>query len=431
MALLNLFGTLSRVEVPFVKVVIGDYTFGVYTSSDDKARGKLLNSRINRDANGIQYPDYIQSLEVQKVNGTVNHYSLAISYPITPGDDPNFFEKVFSSVSATRKIVFSYGDVSVPASTCKDESALITKVSSSVSVSGTKIDYTVTAISSSCLLSSCLFPFHGGNAKPSDLIKKMLYEGNYGLLDVFPGMANRNLVETKGLIASDDRSVYIEDKPNISVFDFLNYLVGCMRPDSDAEADSVKKGSLYMLTVVDDAGASGSFDGSFGGPYFKVVRSNGAGTPVDTYAIDIGYPSQNIVKDFSVSNNESYALYYSFADGLTDSSYVQHINDLGELEAVYAPLVASGNDRHCMTETERNWWTKMTEYPITASITVAGLLRPAILMSKVKLNVYFYGQKYIYSGVYIVTKQVDTVSSSGYFTRLTLIRVEGDSEPTL
>ena len=30
-----------------------------------------------------------------------NQYTLQIDYPIRPNDDPNFFEKVFSSVSGT------------------------------------------------------------------------------------------------------------------------------------------------------------------------------------------------------------------------------------------------------------------------------------------------------------------------------------------
>jgi len=424
MASLNLLGTLSRVETPFVKVAIGDYTFGVYTSSSDKARGYELNRRINRDIHGIQYPNYVQSLEIQKINGTVNRYSLSISYPITGGDDPNFFEKVFSSVSSSRKIVFSYGDLSVPTYTYKDEAALITKVTSSVSLSGSKIDYTVTAISSSCLLTAGTYSFSGGRRKPSDVIKTMLYQGSYGLLDVFTGMADKALVLSKGLIAGDDKAVQIEDKTNMSVFDYLNYLVGCMVPQSDVSKSAVKS-SVYELTVVDDT------SGIYGGPYFKVVRSSGSGIAADTYEIDVGYPSQNIVTAFSVSNNGSYSLYYSFADGLTDSSYVQRIDDSGTLEAVYAPLIASGNDRHCLTETERNWWTQMTQYPITATITIGGLLRPAILMTQVKLNMYFYGKKYIYSGTYIITKQVDTVSSSGYFTKLTMTRVSGDSEPTL
>ena len=70
----------------------------------------------------------------------------------------------------------------------------------------------------------------------------------------------------------------------------------------------------------------------------------------------------------------------------------------------------------------------MTSFPISASLVLKGVLRPTILMSKVKLNVLFYGKKHISSGIYLINKQVDTVSSSGCWTTLNLIRVNGVSQ---
>ena len=35
-------------------------------------------------------------MEVVKINGQVNKYTLNIDYPVTQHDDPNFFEKIFS-----------------------------------------------------------------------------------------------------------------------------------------------------------------------------------------------------------------------------------------------------------------------------------------------------------------------------------------------
>lgn len=49
-------------------------------------------------------------------------------------------------------------------------------------------------------------------------------------------------------------------------------------------------------------------------------------------------------------------------------------------------------------------------------------------MEYVKLNVVFFGVKHISSGMYIVTKQVDTINASGYRTTLSLLRVEGEEE---
>lgn len=47
-------------------------------------------------------------------------------------------------------------------------------------------------------------------------------------------------------------------------------------------------------------------------------------------------------------------------------------------------------------------------------------------MTYVKLNVLFYGQKHIASGVYIITKQTDSVDDSGFKTALTMTRISGD-----
>lgn len=68
----------------------------------------------------------------------------------------------------------------------------------------------------------------------------------------------------------------------------------------------------------------------------------------------------------------------------------------------------------------------MTQYPISASLTIKGLLRPAILMNYLKINTLFYGHKHISSGYYIITKQIDTIDTSGYKTNLSLTRIQGD-----
>ena len=69
----------------------------------------------------------------------------------------------------------------------------------------------------------------------------------------------------------------------------------------------------------------------------------------------------------------------------------------------------------------------MTQYPISAKITIKGLLKPALLMSYVKVNAYFYGKKHISSGLYIITKQEDSIDNNGYKTILNITRVGGDA----
>ena len=77
------------------------------------------------------------------------------------------------------------------------------------------------------------------------------------------------------------------------------------------------------------------------------------------------------------------------------------------------------------TQADKTWWTTVTQYPINATVTIKGLLRPATLMSYVNLGVYFYGKKHTASGIYIITKQQDTINESGCQTTLSLTRVGG------
>ena len=60
-------------------------------------------------------------------------------------------------------------------------------------------------------------------------------------------------------------------------------------------------------------------------------------------------------------------------------------------------------------------------------MTIKGLLRPAILMSYVRVNIYLYGQKHINSGLYMITKQVDKIDGNeGYRTILNMTRIAAE-----
>lgn len=316
---INLLGSTSRLETPVIKINIGTYTFGVYQriTSD------------NKDINGfytglkIVYPNYIQSLEIQKINGQVNHYTLSLKYPITPNDDPNFFEKVFSSVSKSRKITFTYGDASLPTFIYKNEQAIITDIKSSFNVRSSIIDYTITAVSSAALSLSGTYTFVNTEPKkPSDEIRNILYNPVYGLQEIFYGMNNEKLVEQEGLIANNDKKVQLDTKTNISVLEYLNYLVSCMVPEGSSV--SVKQQTIYVLIFVDDT------SGKFGGPYFKVIPSSTDVNDSGAYEIDIGYPTANIVTDFQIDNNENYSILYDWQNSLDDSQYVRRLNNNGE-----------------------------------------------------------------------------------------------------
>lgn len=421
---LSLLSTLNLVETPYIKVTLGDYTFGVFSKTE-----------VNKDniKSIVQYPNYIQSLQVKKINGKVNTYTLVFAYPITANDDPNFFDKVFSSISKTRTMILSYGDMSLPSFIYKDEQTIITNVQQSINIQSSVITYTVSAVSSAFLSNMGAYDFaEYSNEKPSKLIEELLYNNYYGLLEVFTGMRNRELVKTNNLIPQDDMPVHIDAKTNINPLDYLSYLVSCMKPLGTTN-NSIKQGSVYVLNIVDtptqiaNTDTTGNF--IFDGSYFKIVKNDKYNDAFDTYSIDIGFPSQNIVTQFSIEQNENYALLYDFQEKINQSQYVEWIGDDGQTTQVYAPVISSGNSHYKTQEEDKTWWTKVTEYPIKVTITLKGLLRPALLMNYVRLNTYFWGQKYnVGCGLFIITQQVDSIGLNGFTTTLSLTRVGGDTD---
>ena len=222
----SLLSSQARVQIPWIKITIGTFTFGVFSKTEkaEKDKDGFYNSYE------IQYPNYVQSLQITKINGQVNQYQLNIIYPITVNDDPNFFEKVFSSVSQTRKIVFSYGDMSMPTYIYKDEEAVITKVTQQFDLHGSRIQYTVEAVSGAALGTAgcCTFLSDGKPHKPSEVIKSLFNSKKYGLYDVFYGMKGRNLAT---FISGGDKAVVLGTKTNISVLDYISYLASCMIPE--------------------------------------------------------------------------------------------------------------------------------------------------------------------------------------------------------
>ena len=412
---INLLSNPTRVSTPFVKVTIGDYTFGVFNQKYGVSKDEFGTYIYST----FQYPNYIDKLEITKINGQFNTYNLSINYPIPYGSDPNFFEKVFSSVSDSRKIVFSYGDLSAPKFLYKNEEAIITSITSSFSKDSSLISYSVSAISVGKLATASSFNFTTsefvGKHQPSTIIKKLLKRNStYGLQDIFTGMRNISKIESLGLIPSDDLAVELNSKTNINILDYIKYLVSNMRNNST--------NSLYQINVFDDT------SDQLSGCYFRILDVNKSSNSLDTYEIDIGYPSENIVQSFNVNDDQSYSILYKYNNKLNTNEYVSRIDDNGVENQLYSPNISSNNAQQLTFSNDVNWWKNVTSFPISASLVLKGVLRPTILMSKVKLNVLFYGKKHISSGIYLINKQVDTVSSSGCWTTLNLIRVNGVSQ---
>lgn len=414
---LSLLSSQARIQVPWVKVTIGDYTFGIF---DEKTKSWGKKQSGFYDQFSIQYPQYIKSLEVIKINGQVNKYTLAIDYPITQHDDPNFFEKVFSSVSRSRKIVFTYGDAETPAYIYKNEEAIITGVTQTFNLAGSSITYTIKAVSSAALTTDGSITVPGRTAKPSEEIKK-LFKSNKSLQSTFTGM---NIAKLDSFIAGDDMEVEIESKQNISAIDYLNYLTSCMIPSGSGTGLSKE---IYILTIHDDSITNSNKSLSKNGPYFEVRKASTIMEHGDAYEIDIGINTSTIVREFTVDKSENYSIYYEYQEKAHPEDYVRRINGDGNWEDVYAPTRLMRTNKYDTKATDRTWWTKATQFPISAALQVQGLLRPANLMQYVRLNIIFPGgNKHILSGLYIVTRQVDNLSASGYATNLSLTRIQGE-----
>lgn len=364
-----------RVEAPFIRVKIGGFSFGVY---EEQQKG-VGNTGFYKNV-ATKYPNYIQSLEVKKINGTVNQYTLNIEYPVTHENDPNFFEKIFSSISQTRLISIDYGDFMLPEYIYRQEEAIITDVSTNLDINNSKISYVVKATSTATLTLSGCYNFGNVRAKPSDEIKRVLYNINYHLTEVFTGMKDKAKVLADNLIASDDKIVNIPTCVNISALEYISILVSYMTPVG-SPGTSAKKTNVYSLTTYEDT------TGTYGGPYFKVQKIQKASNVLNqlcTYEVDIGYPTANIVTNFSLKNSSNWSIYYNYNHSLNNSDYVKKIDDKGKIEYEYSPMIVGA--KYDLNESDKTWWTKVTEFPIQATITLKGLLKPAILMQYLKVN---------------------------------------------
>ena len=410
----SLVSTQNLVESPFIIARIGDYTFG--HCADKQTKNKLHTIAK------VTFPNFMQSIDIVKINGAINTYTLKMIYGITQNDDPNMLEKVFSSVSNSRKIVLSYGDWNAPGYIYKDEEAVITKVVSSVDFKNAQIIYTISCTSSALSLSAGVFSFPAKNAKPSDVLVELLTNKRYGLTNVFRGMTGLSDVAYSKFISRDDKSVQILAKPSTNIIDYISYLVSCMSPLSDSSTSTVKK-SVYHWAVYDD------INNEYGGAYFRVQRvdKNQSVADSNVYEIDVGYPSANFVTSFSIKTDNTWSMLYDYSESIEMPKDQFRINNDGTIEKIHSPAVTKSSSMFLTTETSKTWWTQVTQFPISASLTIKGLLRPALLMSYVKINTYFYGHKHISSGLYIINKQQDSISSNGYNTTLTLTRVAGDT----
>lgn len=388
------------IETPFIWVEVGGVTFGQY-----------LKTKLSSNIYLVDYPNVVKSLTVKRLaNSATNTYTLELEYAVQKGADPNMIEKIFSkAASRGRKMYISYGDMQAFDYAYKKEECLILSIKPNVDIASAKINYTVKAQSTSYQQSQKTYYFPATTAKPSDEIIRLLSNKQYGLQDIFTGL--QNVQSYSSLVASDDKVVSLKSSTE-TVLGRIKYLVSCM--ESADDSTGVKK-SIYRLGVYDDTTA-------LNGPYLAVKKfSSNSSNYVADVEINIGYPLPRSIVDFNVEVSEDYSILYEYT-GET-SSQTAYIDDNGA--AQYQTNVVTPTNRSLDTQVFDDWWSLMVSFPITATLEMRGLLRAITLLDTILVNVYFWGQKHIYSGIYGITSQTDTISQSGYRTKLELLRMAG------
>lgn len=404
----NLLSIPTLVESPFIILTLGGHTFGSYSGDG---------------MSNVEYPNYMKSMSINKINGTVNTYNITLSYQVGIGEDPNLLDKILSKATKDRKFNLKYGDWSSPSHIYKEETGIVTNITTQLNMRNGSIDYTIECISDAIGLNATTYNFPGVTDTGSNVIMGLLNNQRYGLQQVFTGMRDTTAVIENGLIATNDQTINLLPQNDLTVLDYLSYVVNSMTSSSDTDPSKLPT-SNYHLTIHDDV------NNQLGGTYFKVteVKSVIAGTdPFDTYELNVNYPDDNFVTEFSVNNNQSWAILYEYSGKIDQQKYSYSINNDGQLVTTYAPSLLRSPSTGQVSPTKSQWWSRMTSFPIEATITLKGLTRPSILMTYVRLNVYFNGgMKHISSGLYIITKQEDTLDSNGFKTTLTLLRVGED-----
>lgn len=396
------------VQVPYIVAEIDGVKLGAFSQQSKKVMlqngGMLVDQSI--------YPNFVKSLTVERnANGAVNKYLLNLSYQVMEGNDPNFLEKLFSRAKNGRRIKISYGDMMNPVHAYKQEECLISNVNRRIDSINARIDYSIQAVSATALKIGNTFTFGGKTARPSSVIREIIYDSKYGMLDVLPGMKNRERVDSLGLLNANDKVVTIYPKQNITVLKYLEYLVTCMKDTDDFLQDG-----FYILSFNADE------KNEVGGSYLKLVKSNERKNS-DEFDVTIGYPSVTDVIDFQITTNEMYSILYDYAGKDEQQSYAREINDQGQIVNVYRNPIAIDPNLQRTTDSASTWWTQMVNYPISAEMKIKGLIRPVILTSAVNIKQYFYGKLFTTSGRYRITSQQDSVDENGYYTTLGLIRV--------
>ena len=391
----NSFFNISKylVEAPFIELNIGGYKIGGYKGSLDL------------------YPNYIASMTINKTSGELNEYTINLVHQVRVGDDPNALDKVFSK-NQFNKITIKYGDA-MSGATFRDTNAIINNVTMNRDYASAKILYTISATSVGHFVTSHSMNFDALDGKPSDRIRKLLYNSSISseLQEAFPMMKNKTTASK--LIPSNDASIHIDKVTNTDPISYINYLVSCMSNAKDK--DKVIKDSVYVIYYTDDAKKGSGFE------IREIKRDSVSNNYNAVYEVNVGYPDENNIFGFSISNDQNWSILYDSHMSSVQDEYYYTIENSGDVRKIYSPALSQSSEE--MQENDKNWWTFMTQFPISATLTMRGLLRPAFLTNYIKINTVFYGQKHISSGLYTILEQKDTLDGNGFRTNFLLLRV--------
>lgn len=389
----------TLVEAPFGEITLGGVTFGTANVSKKYA----------------SYPNYVQSISIKKTNGTINEYNVVLVHQIAPGDNPNYIAELLSSVGYNR-IKISYGDAA-SGKYFQDIDALLIGVQTNFDFTGNRITYTLQATSLSYLTATTKLSFPSTTDKPSNVIKKLLNEYSDLIADYFSGMQNMTYVESAGLIPSDDKEVEIDEATNKTLIEYLAYLVALMVNENPEFADK----SSYYLTINDEV--VGEVGHTFS---IREVFADNIKPASFMYEVNIGYPDENMIFDFNISTNYAWTATYETANKITKYKY--DIDDNGKMLSSRQFSLLNSTNTSSDFEIDMNTWKQLTRFPISATLTTKQLVAPIMLLNYIKVNNYYFGNKRLTSGLYIVTEQTDTISGSGCRTTLGLTRVASDVE---
>ena len=385
--------TKYLVEAPYIELNIGGYKIGGYKGSLDL------------------YPNYITGMSIDKTSGELNEYTIHLVHQVRVGDDPNALDKVFSK-NQFNKITIKYGD-STSGATFKDTNAIINNVSMNRDYASAKIMYTINATSAGHFVTAHSMNFEALDGKPSDRIRKLLYNSSISseLLEAFPAMKSKTIASK--LIPSNDAPIHMDKVTNTDPITYINYLVSCM--SNASEKNKTIKNSVYFIYYTDDAKKGAGFE------IREVKKGSISNNYNAVYEVNVGYPNENNIFGFQLTNNQNWSIMYDSHMSKAQDEYYYTIEGSGNIKKIYSPALSQSSDE--MQEVDKNWWTFMTQFPVTATLTMRGLLRPAFLTNYIKINTVFYGQKHISSGLYTILEQKDTLDGNGFRTNFSLIRV--------